>query len=69
MYNLCSQGVHKQTNHYNNCKHAYLVRNVQVLQLMASVNFLQDLQDLELNLTSRTLKMNKSCTNLARKTV
>ena len=69
MYNLCSQGAHKQTNHYNNCKHAYLARNVQVLQLMASVNFLQDLQDLELNLTSLVLKMNKSCTNLARKTV
>ena len=31
------------------------------LQLMASVNFLQDLQDLELNLTSLALKMNKSC--------
>ena len=68
MYNLCSQGVHKQTNHYNNCKHAHLARNVQVLQLMVS-EFLQDLQDLELNLTSLALKMNKSCTNLARKTV
>ena len=33
------------------------------------MNFLQDLQDLELNLTGLALKMNKSCTNLARKTV